>query len=145
MMPVVGLWFNVLMHELSIAMQIVDRVAAALPADERAPVVAVDVRVGVLSGVVPEALNFVWDMAAADSVVAGADLRIEVVPAVVWCPRCVAEVQVEGGTMVCPVCGAPTPRVVRGRELEILSMELGDDRSEPAADGGGPYEDSEEE
>ena len=26
--------------------------------------------------------------------------------------------------LCCPVCGAPTPQVVRGRELEVVALEL---------------------
>jgi hydrogenase nickel incorporation protein HypA/HybF len=69
------------MHELSIAMSLVDCVCEELPRvgpDVR--LVSVRVRVGALSGVVREALAFAFDVAASDSGLAGVPLDIEETP-----------------------------------------------------------------
>jgi len=123
------------MHELSIAMQIVESVSSAVDPEPSAAdtrVAAVNIRVGAMSGVVPEALRFAWDMATDGTVLAGSELRIEEVAAAVWCPSCADEVEIDQFRMKCPVCQTPTPRVVRGRELDILSLELSDERYESA-------------
>jgi hydrogenase nickel incorporation protein HypA/HybF len=65
------------MHELSIAMRLVELVEEQLAGEPQAQVTAVDIRVGVLSSVVPEALEFVWGPATQDSRLQGAELRIE--------------------------------------------------------------------
>jgi hydrogenase nickel incorporation protein HypA/HybF len=66
------------MHELSIAISLVDAVCEELPRfGEFVSVRSVRIRVGPLSGVVPEALAFAFDVAAADSAIAGAQLQIE--------------------------------------------------------------------
>ena len=66
------------MHELSIALSLVDAVCEELPRlGDGARVRAVRVRVGPLSGVVPGALSFAFDVASADSALAGARLEIE--------------------------------------------------------------------
>ena len=122
------------MHELSIAMQIVESASHAIEAYEDAQVTKVHVRIGALSGVIPEALRFAWDMATDGSRLAGSTLHIEEVAAAAWCPTCEQEVETEGYRMKCPACGSPTPRVVRGRELEILSLELNDDADESTPD-----------
>ena len=65
------------MHELSIALRLVELVEEQLagePADT--VVVAVDIRVGELSSVVPEALHFAWGPATDGTRLAGASLRI---------------------------------------------------------------------
>jgi hydrogenase nickel incorporation protein HypA/HybF len=85
----------------------------------------------VLSGVEPQALRWAYDVAAkkSDSRLAGSRLEIETVPLVVWCAGCQAEQPLENLAPLrlrCPSCSAPTPRIVRGRELEILAVELAD-------------------
>ncbi len=102
-----------------------------------ARVVAVTVRVGALSGVVPAALRFAWGPATAGTFAAGSRLDLEEVPLAAWCPACRAERELPAfPRLACPVCGAPTPEVLRGRELEILSMEI-EDSGTPAPPRGG--------
>jgi hydrogenase nickel incorporation protein HypA/HybF len=69
------------MHELSIALSLVDAVCDELPRlGEHVTVRRVLVRIGPLSGVVPAALRFAFDAAVEDSPIAGARLEIEEVP-----------------------------------------------------------------
>jgi hydrogenase nickel incorporation protein HypA/HybF len=66
------------MHELSIALSLIDGVCEELPklgADVRLR--GIHLRVGRLSGVVTEALTFAYEVAAADSAIAGIPLIIE--------------------------------------------------------------------
>jgi hydrogenase nickel incorporation protein HypA/HybF len=70
--------FNAAMHELSIAVSLVDAVCDELPRlGEGAIVRSVRIRVGPLSGVATDALLFAFDVAAQDSLIAGATLEIE--------------------------------------------------------------------
>lgn len=113
------------MHELSVANAIVESIGGHDALAGGARVVAVTVRVGALSGVVPAALAFAWGPATDGTFAAGSRLDIEEVPLAVWCPACEAERELLAwARLVCPACGAAAPEVVRGRELEILSMEL---------------------
>jgi ribosomal protein L34E len=55
----------------------------------------------------------------------GVRLEIEEVPVAVFCPVRNEERTLPGiQDFRCPVCGAPTPDVVRGRELELATMEV---------------------
>lgn len=66
------------MHELSIALSLVDCICEELPRlGEPIRIRCVHVRVGALSGVAPEALAFAFDVAAEDSAIAGARLAID--------------------------------------------------------------------
>lgn len=113
------------MHELSIAVQIVESLEEELAAAPNAMVSKVTVSVGALSGVVPEALTFCWEAATDDSRLAGSQLDILMVPAKVWCERCKAERTLSDiVVLLCPICSTATPEVRAGRELEIVSMEL---------------------
>lgn len=69
---------NVTVHELSIALSLVDAVCDELPRlGDRVSVRRVIVRIGPLSGVVPDALRFAFDVASDGSPIAGASLDIE--------------------------------------------------------------------
>jgi len=117
------------MHELSIAMSLVDLAAEhAGPLDSGARVEAVHLRLGALAGVVEDALRFSFDVACRGTALDGARLVIEHVPVAVFCGRCRDARVVDGFPLRCPVCGEPAVDVVRGRELELTALEVcGDD------------------
>lgn len=121
------------MHELSVAQAIVESLGRHEALAGGARVAAVTVRVGALSGVVPAALSFVWQPATEGTFAAGSRLDIEAVPLAVWCPACHAEREPPAfPRLACPACGTPTPEILRGRELEILAMEVEDSEAPPA-------------
>ena len=112
------------MHELSIALSLVD---LAREEAERlgGRVCALHIRVGALAGVVPEALLASYEMACAETPLEGSRLVIEEVPVVVYCPTCLAERELSSVQFFCCAeCGTPTPQVERGRELELVAMEI---------------------
>jgi len=115
------------MHELSVAHAIVSTVVEALPEDSPR-VLEVRVRIGVLSGVVPEALTYAYDVAAQDTPLADAGLHIERAPVVIHCSPCDADRILLGTTdFTCSTCGAPSNDVRDGKEMEILSIVLEDE------------------
>lgn len=112
------------MHELSIALSILD-VAGEAAERHGGRVAAVHLKLGPLSGVVKEALVSAYDLAREGTALAGAELVVEEVPMVVYCDACAAErTPASVYELLCPTCGAPTPRVVRGQELEVVSLEI---------------------
>ena len=118
------------MHELSIAMQVVEALTENL-AGESGEVISVRLRVGAFSGVVSDALRFAWDVACQGSRLDGAALEIDEVAVSIWCDACDCEHPLRGAfRMQCPNCGAAASRVVSGRELEILSVEMSNDEAE---------------
>jgi hydrogenase nickel incorporation protein HypA/HybF len=112
------------MHELSIAMSLVD-LAQEEAGRHEGRVCALHLRIGALAGVVPEALLASYEMACFETPLEGSRLVIEEVPVVVFCPQCEADRPLESvQAFCCPECGTPTPRVERGRELELVAMEI---------------------
>ncbi len=65
------------MHELSIAMSLVDLACEEKQRRDLPEVHAVRLRLGARSGVVKEALTFSFDLAAAGTCIEGATLKIE--------------------------------------------------------------------
>jgi hydrogenase nickel incorporation protein HypA/HybF len=112
------------MHELSIAMSIVD--VASEEAERRGvEVVAVHLKLGPLSGVVKEALLSAYELAREGSLLANSRLVIQDVPLVVYCPICGRDQPaVSPQEICCAVCHTPTPQIVTGRELEVCALEV---------------------
>ncbi len=116
------------MHELSIAVALVAQASAAAAAAGAPRVSAVTIRLGQLSGVVPGALQFAFELAAEGTVLAGARLDVERVAPVIWCPACAVEVTLATTTHFrCPTCDTPSADVRAGRELELRSLEVPDE------------------
>jgi hydrogenase nickel incorporation protein HypA/HybF len=116
------------MHELSIAVSLIDVAAeeAARLGDVR--VHALHVRLGPLSGVVKEALAFSFDVAAAGTPLEGARLQIEEVPVRVFCAHCAEERTLPNvQPLRCPACDGSTPEIVGGRECLLVALEVDDD------------------
>jgi hydrogenase nickel incorporation protein HypA/HybF len=113
------------MHELSIAMSMVEMATEESARRGGARISALHLRLGQLSGVVKDALLFSWQVACEGTPLAGSRLTIEDVPVAVYCPACQAERMLASiQHFFCPVCAAPTPEVLRGRELEVAALEI---------------------
>ncbi|MBK9738261.1 MAG: hydrogenase maturation nickel metallochaperone HypA [Actinobacteria bacterium] len=113
------------MHELSVAHAVVSTVIGALPSPDTR-VLQVRLRIGELSGLVPQALEFAYDVAAQGTPLADAALVIERSPIVVDCPTCGRQELASARDFRCPACSVPCGNVVGGKELEIIDITLDD-------------------
>lgn len=112
------------MHELSVAMSIVE---IACEEGERlgGRVSAVHLRLGALSGIVPEALTQSFEIACIDTPLAGSKLVIESVPATAFCTTCGAERELSSiQSICCSECGTPAPELSQGKELQLVALEI---------------------
>jgi hydrogenase nickel incorporation protein HypA/HybF len=113
------------MHELSIAMSMIEMATAEAEQRGGAKVNALHLKLGPLSGVVKDALLFSYEVACQGTLLEGSRLVIEEVPIVIYCPRCLAERQLESiQRFCCPVCGILSDEVVSGKELEVVALEI---------------------
>ena len=116
------------MHELSIAMGIVEIACEEAQRHGDVRVESVHLRLGPLSGVVKDSLLFAWDMACMETAVEGSRLEIEEVPVELRCSACGKEHRIQGlMDRCCPGCGSFATEVLRGAELEVTAMEIADD------------------
>jgi len=81
-------------------------------------------QIGRLSGVVPEALEFAFEILAKGTIADGAILEIEQVPIVCYCAACTREFEPPSMICECPGCGTPSFDVRRGREIQLSSLEV---------------------
>jgi hydrogenase nickel incorporation protein HypA/HybF len=113
------------MHELSIAMSIVQMAQEEAERHGQAEVHAVHLKLGRLSGVVKETLLSSYEMACESTALEGSQLLIEEIQVEVFCPECQAARFVQSiQWFCCPECGTPTPTVLHGKELEVVALEL---------------------
>jgi hydrogenase nickel incorporation protein HypA/HybF len=112
------------MHELSIAEAVLQIVLSH--AGERR-VARVELQVGHLRQVVPDALAFAFELVATGTVAEGADLTIEHVPAEGRCRDCGTEARLPGFPLLCPGCASPDLELLRGEELLVDALELDDE------------------
>ena len=119
------------MHELSIAMSIIDLVLEE--GRERSVIIdAIHLDLGPLSGVVADALHFSWEIACQGTPLEGARLEIREMPVEIHCATCNANRTLDSiQWLCCPVCGMPALEVVHGKELAITALEVRDEQ--PAA------------
>ncbi len=88
-------------------------------------VFAFHLKLGHLSGVVKDALLFSYEVACEGTALEGSQLIIEEIPVVVYCPTCQAETEIASlQRFCCMTCGTLASEVVRGKELEVVALEV---------------------
>jgi hydrogenase nickel incorporation protein HypA/HybF len=121
------------MHELSIAMSILELAQEESERREGVTVTAIHVKVGALSGAVKEALEGCFEMACDGTPLQGVRLIVEEVPILVFCPRCQSVRPVSSLQLFCCAdCGTPSGEVVQGKELEVVALEVEECNPSPA-------------
>ncbi len=112
------------MHEVGLMMEAVRMAVETAQAQKASRVNRLRLRVGAMSGAVPDALTFAFDMVCRGTPAEGATLEIEAVPAACWCAACAAEFESADFLGECPRCGALSAELRRGRELELAAVEV---------------------
>jgi hydrogenase nickel incorporation protein HypA/HybF len=113
------------MHELSIAMSILDVVEEEVERRGNVRVEAIHLKLGPLAGVVKEALLSAFELASEQTDFAHCSLLIEDIPISVRCFECNGERPIRSmQSFYCVDCGTPSSEVVHGRELQVSALEL---------------------
>ncbi len=108
------------MHELAITESVVDMVAQRI-ADGR--VTRVVLEIGTLSGVVPDAVRFCFDICTAGTRLEGAALDIVEIAAAARCRDCNGEFTLHDCIALCP-CGSADVELMGGQQLRIKEVEV---------------------
>jgi hydrogenase nickel incorporation protein HypA/HybF len=114
------------MHELSIAISLIEAAEEEAAKHGATGVTAVHLRLGALSGVLKEALLFSYGLATEGTSLEGSQLIVEEVPVLVFCPGCRERRPIRSlQSFCCATCGAPGTEIVQGRELDVVGLEIG--------------------
>ncbi len=113
------------MHELSVALSIIEGAEEEVERQGGGRVCAVHIKLGPLSGVVKDALLFSYELACDGTALEGSRLVIEDVPLRVYCAVCEGEeAPVSMQQLKCGRCGAPAGKVTQGDQMEVTALEL---------------------
>jgi hydrogenase nickel incorporation protein HypA/HybF len=112
------------MHELSVCQAMMSQVETIAAREGAHSVASITLRIGPLSGVVPELLQQAFTVARAGTLAADAKLLTEVQPIRIRCLECDAESEAEPSRLLCAACGSYRTQVISGDELLLASLEL---------------------
>ena len=112
------------MHELSLIQSALDIAVEHARNAGAERIVSMTLRIGAMSAVVPDALEFAFEVLKADTIAVDASLVIDTVPVVCRCAHCDREFEAHDIIFACPTCGKRSADVRSGRETELSSMEV---------------------
>lgn len=113
------------MHEMSIAVNILDIVKLELDKNEASKLKSIKLKIGAMAAVEPESLSFCFHAITEGTDMAGAKLDIEEIPIRGKCKNCATEFELDlYFSTPCPRCGEASSELISGRELDIVSMEV---------------------
>ena len=112
------------MHELGIASSIIDSVRAEAEKRPGRRLLAVGLRIGEVSGVNPDSLEFCFQSLVKGTELEPVRLEIERLPRRHRCPQCEREFDVIDYDPTCPECGEFYTQLTAGDEMEIVYLEI---------------------
>lgn len=110
-------------HEMSIVQSLFEIIEEAMLANGLTRVTAVRMRVGEMAAVVPDSLDFCFEVLARGTRVEGAVLEMTVVPLTGKCGPCGREFPVVDYQFACPDCLSTSITLIGGEELCLDELE----------------------
>jgi hydrogenase nickel incorporation protein HypA/HybF len=110
------------MHELSIAMSIVDIAFRQAEAASAETVSQIELDIGTLSGIEFESLEFALNVAVKDSMFEDTRFKINRIEPLCVCRACEHLYSPGKDFGACPACGKQDAEFIKGKELQIKSL-----------------------
>jgi len=111
------------MHEVSIIQNVIKIVTQKALESKLTRINKVSLRIGELSGVMPESLNFAFESCIQGTMLEESKLGIENVSALGRCEECNLEFPIGHFHKLCPICNKFCTSIVRGYELYVDTIE----------------------
>lgn len=112
------------MHEVGIMESTLDIALKHAQQQGASKIHQLTMRVGAMSGVVPDALEFAFDIVVKGTIAEGARLKVDYLPLKCYCPHCRLEFQSDNQFYECPQCHRISSEIRQGKELELSSLEV---------------------
>jgi hydrogenase nickel incorporation protein HypA/HybF len=124
------------MHEMGIVQSIMEILEQQAAIHQARRVTRVSLEFGALTGIMPAAIEFAFEVLSKDSIAEGAHLDITVIPMKARCFDCGQETTLEVYQPFCPACSSGALKIIQGRdEMRIASLEI-EDQDEAEQRGG---------
>ncbi len=112
------------MHELSIVQSLFEILEEKAREQNAVRITAVKLRVGRLSGVVPDLIESAFDIYKKGTLADGASLAIEVVPFEFRCRSCGGRSFHDKPPYLCAACGSGDVELLGGMDLTVEKIEI---------------------
>ncbi len=112
------------MHEMSIAMNVVEIVTSQALQNEAQKINSISLDIGCLAGVMIDSLEFCFTAVCKGTIAEGAELQIDEISAQGRCGDCSEEFKVESYLTACPSCGGFKIDIIQGQELKIRTINV---------------------
>jgi hydrogenase nickel incorporation protein HypA/HybF len=113
-----------IMHEMSIAENIKEIVIETLADMDTPKLKSVTIEVGELTAVIPESLEFCFQIAIERTSFKGAKLNIVEQPLMGECTQCTEKFKIRNFSFICPSCQSSQIKVTGGQELNVTELEV---------------------
>jgi len=112
------------MHELSIVASLFEILEEKAKEKKAKKILSVKLKVGALSGVVPEFLETAFNIYKEDTIAAESKLEIEKVPLKIRCQQCGTETVKDDFVFICEKCDSSELKTLSGTELLLEKIEM---------------------
>lgn len=112
------------MHELSIALGIVDIAKKETQKAKAQKVELIELEIGTLAGIEFESLDFIWPSAVKNTVLEHSKKIINVIETEAKCGDCNTVFKIKKVFDACPNCNSYLKGIIKGKELRVVSLEV---------------------
>jgi hydrogenase nickel incorporation protein HypA/HybF len=112
------------MHELSIVANLFEILNKQAKEKKANKIVFVKLKIGKLSGVVPEFLKTAFDIYKKETIASTATMEIEEVPLKIKCLKCQKETIRDDFVFICEKCSSTELKTVSGTEMFLEKIEM---------------------
>ncbi|KAJ53362.1 hydrogenase nickel incorporation protein HypA/HybF [Clostridium tetanomorphum] len=110
------------MHELSLTQSIVKICIEEGNKNNLKKIEEIRLKVGELSGIVPQCIQYYFDIISKDSILQGAEIKVERIPIEIQCRDCNNICVMEKINFCCPNCNSFNIKILKGNEFYIDSI-----------------------
>ena len=114
------------MHEVGLMQNVLEMSFERAKAHQAARIEAINLKIGMLAGVAPDALEFAFEAMKRGTPAENARLNVEYAPVVCWCRKCEEEFKPENFSSICPACGKNDIEIRSGLDMNLVSVEVSD-------------------
>ena len=112
------------MHELAITESIIEAAVSAAEKNGAEKILEIRLRIGEISGIVPDCILEYFDLASRGTIAEGAEIFFEKIPATISCRDCGYDGVISRGSYTCPQCGSAAFSLTGGREFYVESLKV---------------------
>ena len=112
------------MHELAVTKQILSLALHHAQEANAQRVTDLHLKIGALSTIIDDSVQFYWDMISRDTLCQGATLHFLRSPARLLCYDCQQEYTLESELTACPNCDSIRVHIVSGQEFQLTSIDI---------------------